>query len=148
MLRQGSKDEFSHLKTNFTKRDTGEFNRQFEKNFHMNRNNFDDYFLKGTDLVLNNLKNEEQILIENRIRCIDSITRTLIFLNEIENKSKSLNQDEYKVFYLSTLKLLSEINNFTSLSNIFRDVVHYGLELQARLIYLLISYTEKHILGI
>jgi hypothetical protein len=147
MLRQGSKDEFLHLQTNVTKRDTGEFNRQFEKNFLLNGDNNDDYFLKGPDLVLNNLKNEEQIILENRVRCVDIITRTLLFLYEYEQKSRCLDQEEYKIFYLSTLKLLSEINFVTNLSNSFRDMVQWGLELQAKLLHLIISFTENQLLG-
>jgi hypothetical protein len=103
-----------------------------------------DCFLREQDLVH---KKEERIILEDRVRCIDVITRTLLFFYEFEQKLNFIDQEGYKVIYLSALILLSEINFVTSSSNFntFRDMVQWGLELQAKLIYLLIGFTNKQL---
>jgi hypothetical protein len=90
-------------------------------------------------------KKEEHI--EDRIRCIDVITRTLFFFQEFEQKINYIYREDYKVLYLSALKLLSEINFVTSWRNVntFRDMVQMGLGLQVKILFLLIGFTNKEL---
>jgi hypothetical protein len=93
-------------------------------------------------------KKEEQVILEDRVKCIDVITRTVLFFQEYEQKLFN-DQEGNKGLYLSALKLLSDINFVTSLSNVdsFRDMVKIGLGLQAKLLFLLIGFTNRELQG-
>jgi hypothetical protein len=98
------------------------------------------------DCFLREPDNKEEEHIENRVRCIDIITRTVLFLHEFEQKL-GLNfndQERDKEQYLSALILLSEINLVTTSSS-FSDMVQMALGLQAKLLCLLIGFTNKEL---
>jgi hypothetical protein len=70
-----------------------------------------------------------------------------LFFQEYEQNLNFIDEERDKIIYLSALKLLSEINFITSLSNyeFFIDMIQMALILQARLVSLLINFTYKEL---
>ncbi len=144
IMRKDSPDEFLLVRNSFNKKDSKEFTRQFEKNF-FEADHREDYIIKDSDFVLSNLKYVDQKIFADRCRIDEIIARVELFLDSEESSAPNLGDPSSNILYLKMMNYLSEVNSVTNGSNSYRDLMSKGLELQTRLLALMIRYTQQKI---